>query len=76
LDALNACLCSLVADPLSEGILKCKQSGCETQFYHPQCISLEWAPRNWACEVQASQSRRRMNENDVIFPKIDVCLIT
>ncbi|KAF9479799.1 hypothetical protein BDN70DRAFT_784551, partial [Pholiota conissans] len=51
IDALKGFLCGLVADPSSEDVLKCKQSGCETQFYHLQCISLECAPRNWVCKA-------------------------
>jgi hypothetical protein len=35
-DALNGCLCGEVLQPLSNGVLKCKQAGCETQ----------WVPNN------------------------------
>lgn len=31
-DALNGCLCGEVLPPSSNGILKCKQAGCETQW--------------------------------------------
>ena len=31
-DALNGCLCGEVLQPLSNGVLKCKQAGCETQW--------------------------------------------
>jgi len=31
-DALNGCLCGLVLDGSSGGVLKCKQVGCETQW--------------------------------------------
>ena len=31
--ALNGCLCSMVADDsVSDGVVKCKQAGCETQW--------------------------------------------
>ena len=31
-DALNGCLCGLVLDRSSNGVLMCKQAGCETQW--------------------------------------------
>ena len=31
-DALNRCLCGLVLDGSSGGVLRCKQAGCETQW--------------------------------------------
>ena len=31
-DALNGCLCGLVLNCSSNGILMCKQAGCETQW--------------------------------------------
>ena len=31
-DALNGCLCGEVLQPSSNGVLKCKQVGCETQW--------------------------------------------
>ena len=31
-DALNGCLCGKVLDNLSEGVLKCNQANCETQW--------------------------------------------
>jgi hypothetical protein len=40
---LDGCLCGVVADPASDGVLKCKQVGCETQWVsifillHCQC---------------------------------------
>ena len=36
-DALNGCLCGLVLDCLSNGFLKCKQAGCETQWVSTLC---------------------------------------
>src|ERR1700678_1941286 len=29
---LNGCLCGIIADSASDGVLKCKQAGCETQW--------------------------------------------
>ena len=31
-DALNGCLCGIVLDRSSNGVLKCRQTGCETQW--------------------------------------------
>jgi len=31
-DALNSCLCGLVLNHSSNGVLECKQAGCETQW--------------------------------------------
>ena len=31
-DALNGCLCGQVLDRLTDGVLKCNQAGCETQW--------------------------------------------
>ena len=31
-DTLNGCLCGLVLNASSSGALKCKQTGCETQW--------------------------------------------
>ena len=31
-DALNVCLCGNVLDDLTDGVLKCNQAGCETQW--------------------------------------------
>jgi len=31
-DVLNGCLCGLVLDHSSNGVLMCKQAGCETQW--------------------------------------------
>ena len=31
-DALNGCLCGIVVDSQSDGVLECKKLGCETQW--------------------------------------------
>ncbi|KAF8224860.1 hypothetical protein L208DRAFT_1409340 [Tricholoma matsutake] len=31
-DALNGCLCASVLDSTMDGVLNCKQAGCETQW--------------------------------------------
>ncbi|KAF8218702.1 hypothetical protein L208DRAFT_1348342 [Tricholoma matsutake] len=56
-DALNGCLCGQVLDSSLNGVLECKQAGCETQWYHLQCVELELEPRNWVC-VTCEASRQ------------------
>ncbi|KAF8814765.1 hypothetical protein BYT27DRAFT_7014338, partial [Phlegmacium glaucopus] len=46
---LNTCLCSLELDGSMHNVLKCNQTGCETQWYHLMCVELEQKPRNWIC---------------------------
>ncbi|KAF8237592.1 hypothetical protein L208DRAFT_1191519, partial [Tricholoma matsutake] len=48
-DALNRCLCRSVLNSSLSGVVKCKQAGCETQWYHLQCVGLEQEPQNWLC---------------------------
>jgi len=36
-DALNGCLCGLVLDRSTNGVLECKQAGCETQWVSTLC---------------------------------------
>ena len=36
-DALNGCLCRLVLNSSMEGVLQCKQAGCETQWVSTSC---------------------------------------
>ncbi|EDR02380.1 uncharacterized protein LACBIDRAFT_309694 [Laccaria bicolor S238N-H82] len=58
-DALNGCLCRIVVDSLSDGVLECKKLGCEMQWYHLDCILLDIVPRNWVCEAcEASGTSR------------------
>ncbi|KDR69496.1 hypothetical protein GALMADRAFT_215158 [Galerina marginata CBS 339.88] len=47
--ALDGCLCGSVLNGSTSGVLRCKHAGCETQWYHLECVELELEPRNWAC---------------------------
>ncbi|KJA17943.1 hypothetical protein HYPSUDRAFT_145782, partial [Hypholoma sublateritium FD-334 SS-4] len=58
-DALNGCLCGIVVNPKCEGALKCRQAGCETQWYHLHCVNFESEPKNWMCETCKASSRGR-----------------
>ncbi|KAF8148941.1 hypothetical protein B0H34DRAFT_643992, partial [Crassisporium funariophilum] len=74
-DALNGCLCGDIVDPSSSaGVIKCRQLGCETQWYHLGCVSLEIAPWSWLCN--ACEGMGSAQGNDVILPCMDACLIT
>jgi len=37
-DALNRCLCGIVADSQLDGVLECKRLGCETQWVRKYSI--------------------------------------
>ncbi|KAF8964491.1 hypothetical protein BDZ97DRAFT_1660123 [Flammula alnicola] len=50
-DALNECLCGKVLGPSDFGVIECKAKGCETRWYHLECISLEQIPQKWVCET-------------------------
>ncbi|KIM38046.1 hypothetical protein M413DRAFT_76483, partial [Hebeloma cylindrosporum] len=58
---LNRCLCGLVVNPDVDfgNSVQCKQAGCETQWYHLQCIGLELAPGRWVCEACEASGRAR-----------------
>ncbi|KAF8161442.1 hypothetical protein B0H34DRAFT_673382 [Crassisporium funariophilum] len=58
-DALNGCLCGSVLDGSVDGVLKCNQAGCETQWYHLQCVKLEQEPHNWVCKACEASGRVR-----------------
>ncbi|KAF8220311.1 hypothetical protein L208DRAFT_1073928, partial [Tricholoma matsutake] len=51
--ALNGCLCGMVVnfDVESNMAIECWQPGCETRWYHLQCIALEQVPTKWICEA-------------------------
>ena len=42
-------------------------------WYHLICVKLELGPQKWLC---AACEASKMSDDDVIFPKIDMCLIT
>ncbi|KAF8234715.1 hypothetical protein L208DRAFT_1260489, partial [Tricholoma matsutake] len=56
---LNGCLCGQVLYSSLNGVLECKQAGCETQWYHLQCVELELEPRNWVCVTCEASGRGR-----------------
>ncbi|KAI0310772.1 hypothetical protein OF83DRAFT_830481 [Amylostereum chailletii] len=62
LDGLGSCLCGDVVDEGSEGSVGCRKAGCETRWYHLQCIGLELPPKRWTCDAcvsSAGRSKRR-----------------
>ncbi|KAF8223709.1 hypothetical protein L208DRAFT_1152816, partial [Tricholoma matsutake] len=32
-------------------IIKCNRAGCETSWYHLQCVQLEYSINGWVCEA-------------------------
>ncbi|KAF8219240.1 hypothetical protein L208DRAFT_1342016, partial [Tricholoma matsutake] len=46
---LNGCLCGSVLSSSLNGVVKCRQAGCETQWYHLLCVGLEREPQTWLC---------------------------
>ncbi|KAF8219823.1 hypothetical protein L208DRAFT_1337500, partial [Tricholoma matsutake] len=56
-DALNGCLCGQVLESSLNGVLECKQAGCETQWYHLQCVELKLEPGNWVCVACEASGR-------------------
>jgi hypothetical protein len=45
-DALNGCLCGEVVNPLSDGGIRCKQLGCETQWVCNLLVFLVYIAEN------------------------------
>ncbi|KAF8240390.1 hypothetical protein L208DRAFT_1233130, partial [Tricholoma matsutake] len=70
-DALNGCLCRLVLKGSLGGVLKCKKAGCETQWYHRQCVELEQEPKSWVCMACEASGQGY----DVILLYLDMCLV-
>ncbi|KAF8221069.1 hypothetical protein L208DRAFT_1330235, partial [Tricholoma matsutake] len=76
-DTLNGCLCRSVLNSSLSGVIKCKQAGCETQWYHLQC---NWSKSHkigcaWLVRHPGKDTGESTNDNDVIFPYLDMFLI-
>ncbi|KAH6911154.1 hypothetical protein BKA70DRAFT_1460353 [Coprinopsis sp. MPI-PUGE-AT-0042] len=62
---LTHCLCGISAKPTPHGekagLVKCSRRACETQWYHLECVSLDVAPKSWACKAckGVGSSKRR-----------------
>ncbi|EDR10685.1 uncharacterized protein LACBIDRAFT_315326 [Laccaria bicolor S238N-H82] len=56
-DTLDSCLCRIVLNGSEDEVLKCKQAGCETQWFHLKCVELGQAPWNWVCVACAVSGR-------------------
>ncbi|KIM38262.1 hypothetical protein M413DRAFT_36924, partial [Hebeloma cylindrosporum] len=77
-DALNSCLCGLVLDGSEDSVLRCKQAGCETQWFHLKCMKLQQAPRNWVCAVRlpGEDAGESAHADDIVLLYWDAFLIT
>ncbi|KJA17147.1 hypothetical protein HYPSUDRAFT_146835 [Hypholoma sublateritium FD-334 SS-4] len=58
-DSLSGCLCEQVLGCTNDDVIECKAKGCETQWYHLECMNLEYAPQKWACETCESLGRSK-----------------
>ncbi|KAF9455979.1 hypothetical protein BDZ94DRAFT_1302808 [Collybia nuda] len=59
---LSQCLCgnTVFREQTTNGeAVRCKRSGCETEWYHLICIELEMAPRNWICDACMASGEAR-----------------
>ncbi|PBK81700.1 hypothetical protein ARMGADRAFT_1020066 [Armillaria gallica] len=62
---LRTCVCSkeIDCDQIDEGVIACKQEGCETGLYHMTCVGLGQRAGNWVCEsreaARPGKKRRR-----------------
>ncbi|KAF8240217.1 hypothetical protein L208DRAFT_1546537, partial [Tricholoma matsutake] len=61
---LEVCTCgeAVTDEEIStgKGIIRCESAGCETRWYHLQCVELEYHISSWACEAcEASGSNQR-----------------
>ncbi|KAF8220006.1 hypothetical protein L208DRAFT_1543996, partial [Tricholoma matsutake] len=62
LNTLNGCLCGEVVNSLklpSNAIIKCKELGCETEWYHLSCVELEIKPWKWLCAACEASGQAR-----------------
>ena len=81
-NALNGCLCGLVLNPSSSGALKCKQTGCETQWVSTAIDYVKFIIRLTSCTNIISSARlvrhlaNTSSENDVILLYLEMFLIT
>ncbi|KAF8232408.1 hypothetical protein L208DRAFT_1272432 [Tricholoma matsutake] len=59
---ITACICGLpVASEerimTSMTAVVCGYRGCETAWFHLECLNLQYAPRGWRCEIHAKHPR-------------------
>ncbi|KAA1480081.1 hypothetical protein DENSPDRAFT_789904 [Dentipellis sp. KUC8613] len=59
MEDISACICGEHVAADSAGALQCKRTGCETQWYHLDCVGLEMTPRRWICDACEGTKRRR-----------------
>ncbi|KAF8981496.1 hypothetical protein BDQ17DRAFT_1262977, partial [Cyathus striatus] len=56
---LNGCLCGHVVDEMATDAVKCKYIGCETQFYHHECVANGPIPCGWTCSACSGEGQSR-----------------
>jgi len=63
---IYACICGKVVEDEarvigSDTALRCAFEGCETLWFHLECLNFEHAPRGWRCENHVhTRKRQRM----------------
>ncbi|KAF5309484.1 hypothetical protein D9619_012434 [Psilocybe cf. subviscida] len=50
-DNFSECCDKGVVTPESADSIECQRAGCETRWYHLECIGLEQAPVKWHCDA-------------------------
>ncbi|KAJ6477241.1 GMC oxidoreductase-domain-containing protein [Mycena vulgaris] len=53
---LSECLCGDKLSGSSEGVIQCNRNGCETGWYHLDCVHVEATIRSWTCAACASSA--------------------
>ncbi|KAF8162673.1 hypothetical protein B0H34DRAFT_692514 [Crassisporium funariophilum] len=62
---MYACMCGRVVEEEarvmgSKTAVRCAFEGCETSWFHLECLRLNCAPKGWRCEIHATRKRARI----------------
>jgi len=69
-EELSVCLCGhqvSAEERLDSSIrpaIKCRYVGCETQWFHLECVNLEFTPKYWDCGVHGEELRSKRGRRD------------
>ncbi|KAF8887466.1 hypothetical protein CPB84DRAFT_1684632 [Gymnopilus junonius] len=83
IEGLDQCYCGQKLSMKDEGMLKCREAGCETQWWHLTCVQLDQILKRWVCEAcemmkggQGGKIALSMINADVRIPYIEMFLMT
>ncbi|KAH7931135.1 hypothetical protein BV22DRAFT_1027895 [Leucogyrophana mollusca] len=65
---VSACLCGAIVaedERTSDQAVQCAERGCETQWFHLDCLNFTFAPKNWRCDVHRPSKRPRRAQMSV-----------